>query len=236
MPDYAEIYQKHAQEYDMLISREDYLHNLYWRLAKITPFDGLNVVEFGAGTGRLTTMLAPVVATIRAYDSSEHMLSKTVEKLSMTGLENWYTEVGDHRSISAEDASADLAISGWSMCYLALGSVNTWREELDKGFKEMQRVVREDGLLIIIETLGTGFDSPHPPAELKHYFDLLKKKGFKKDWIRTDYLFRDLSEAITLTNFFFGEETLDRITSNDDGVVLPECTGIWWRKRTSKLF
>jgi len=34
----------------------------------------LDVVEFGAGTGRITRLLAPEVQSIRAFDASEHML------------------------------------------------------------------------------------------------------------------------------------------------------------------
>ncbi len=236
MPDYADIYQNHAGEYEQLISREDYKGRLFWALEKLVPFEGLNVVEFGAGTGRLTRMLAPLVQTIRAYDSSEAMLAVAVEKLKKSGLTNWYTETGDHRNISAEDDSADVVISGWSLCYLALDSGEAWREELNRGLEEMQRVAHTNGDIIIVETLGTGSEKPNPPANLLPYFDFLQKKGFKRDWVRTDYLFRDRYEAEALTRFFFGDGMVEKIRSIEDGIVLPECTGIWWRKRNHKLF
>jgi hypothetical protein len=30
---------------------------------------------------------------------------------------------------------------------------------------------------------------------------------------------------------FFGEEMVAKIMDNEHGVILPECTGIWWKER-----
>ncbi|OFZ80526.1 MAG: hypothetical protein A2603_13150 [Bdellovibrionales bacterium RIFOXYD1_FULL_55_31] len=45
--------------------------------------------------------------------------------------------------------------------------------------------------------------------------------------IRTDYQFKDIEEAITLTRFFFGEAMADKVKTNRS-TVLPECTGVWY--------
>jgi ubiquinone/menaquinone biosynthesis C-methylase UbiE len=230
MPDYFEIYNNHADQYEALVSREDYQHNLFRTIGQIVSFDNLKVVEFGAGTGRLTCMLAPIVKSIHAYDSSQHMLDVAIQKLRKSHVQNWQAEVGDHRHIPMDDGTADVAISGWSMCYLVVGNDVTWQSELDQGLTEMQRVVHPGGMLIIVETLGTGHETPVPPDSLKAYFDYLEKKGFQQTWIRTDYLFQDNAEANTLTRFFFGDEMVDKIRNDERGVVLPECTGIWWRR------
>jgi hypothetical protein len=64
MPDYQEIYRTQAETYDLLVSREDHQGNLLRALNQVRPMDGLDVVELGAGTGRLTCMVAPVVRTL----------------------------------------------------------------------------------------------------------------------------------------------------------------------------
>jgi ubiquinone/menaquinone biosynthesis C-methylase UbiE len=227
MPDYDQIYHHHADQYERLIAREDYQGNLFNAINQITPFTGMDVVEFGAGTGRLTCMLAPVVKSIQAFDSSSHMLETAVKKLEKLGLHNWQVEVGDHRKVGAADRSANVVISGWSMCYLVVGNDKTWQEELNNGLKEMRRVVRKDGFLIIIETLGTGHETPAPPADLEKYFRYLEENGFRRSWIRTDYLFQNMEEAQELTRFFFGDDMSDKITKKEGCVILPECTGIW---------
>lgn len=45
-----EIYNHHAGQYELLVSREDYQHNILPALNQIRPFEGLDVVEMGAGT------------------------------------------------------------------------------------------------------------------------------------------------------------------------------------------
>jgi hypothetical protein len=92
----------------------------------------------------------------------------------------------------------------------------------------MIRVVKQRGLVIIIETLGTGFGSPRPPESMKPYFARLSECGFQSTWTRTDYLFQSAEEAEDPTTFFFGDEPVVAIQAGEDGFVLPECTGIWW--------
>ena len=74
----------HRDAYDALIEREDYQGYVRPMLAQVPPLESARVVEFGAGSGRLTRLLAPLVQRIRAYDASTHMLS--VAELHLLGL------------------------------------------------------------------------------------------------------------------------------------------------------
>ena len=227
MPDYKEIYSQHAGQYDLLVSCEDYQGNIPQALERIRPLDGLDVVELGAGTGRLTCTLAPVVASIQAFDASQHMLDVAAARLEKSGRQNWRMQVADHRDLPAADQCADLAISGWSVCYIVVEHEETWRDELDKVLAEMKRVLRPGGAIILLESLGTGYNKPRPPKSLGEYYKFLEKEGFASNWIRTDYRFESLQEAQALTRFFFGEDKVDKII-NDKVAVLPEYTSVWW--------
>jgi len=227
MPDHPEIYQSQAKHYEALVSQEDHQHNIFPALQQIVQLDSLIVVEFGAGTGRLTCQLAPVVKFIHAFDISQHMLDVAIAKLEKSSLRNWRMEVGDHRKIPIEDGLADLVISGWSVCYIVDEHPVTWQLELEKVLSEMRRVLHPGGKIILLETLGTGFKEPEPPAHLIAYFQFLETQGFQSNWIRTDYLFENMETAKTLASFFFGEEITEKIEKTDLGFILPECTGIW---------
>jgi ubiquinone/menaquinone biosynthesis C-methylase UbiE len=152
--------------------------------------------------------------------------------LTRDGFTNWQLEVADHRKIPAADASADLVIGGWTICYAALWSKGNWEADLDAVLAEMDRVRRPGGSIAILETLGTGHETPHPPDELKPYFARLVALGFKQAWIRTDYRFASPEEAVELTRFFFGDALADRLAASG-ATDLPECTGVWWRPSTA---
>jgi ubiquinone/menaquinone biosynthesis C-methylase UbiE len=229
MPDHPEIYRSQAEQYEALVSREDYQSNLLPAIQKIISLNGKTVVEFGAGTGRLTCQLAPLVRSIQAFDISQHMLDVANAKLVQSVLHNWKTTVADHRSVPAEDHSADLVISGWSVCYIVVDHPQTWQVELDRVFCEMHRVLNIRGLTILIETLGTGFTEPTPPDHLTGYYEFLESCGFKYTWIRTDYRFENLETAKSLASFFFGKSMIRKIDQDERGITLPECTGIWWK-------
>ena len=223
------IYQTDADRYEALVSREDYQGNIIKALKEIVSPDGLDVLDLGAGTGRLTLMLAPRAKSIRAFDVSAEMLRVCRERLLTSGLSNWDVDVADHRQLPVEDHSVDLVVSGWSVAYLAVWNPETWRDELEKWLSEMKRVLRRNSFIVLFESLGTGNESPIKLKNLKDYYLWLDEAGFQNKWIRTDYKFESVDEAEDLSRFFFGDELAEKIRQND-WAILPECTGVWWKK------
>ena len=229
MPTQEEIYQTEGDKYEALIAREDYQGNILESLREITPLENYAVYDLGAGTGRLACLLAPLVKFVRAFDVSKEMLRVCREKLTKSGLTHWQVDVADHRQLPVEDSSADFVISGWSVAYLAVWNPETWRAELEKWMDEMKRVLKPGGQIILFESLGTGNESPIQLEHLKDYYPWLDETGFQHKWIRTDYKFESLDEAEYLSRFFFGDELGDKVRKNN-WQVLPECTGVWWKR------
>ena len=221
------IYQTDGDRYETLISHEDHQGNIMKALEELVNPDGLDILDLGAGTGRLAVMLAPWAKSMRAFDASEEMLRVCRQKLEANGLSNWKVDVADHRQLPVEDASADLVVSGWSVAYLYVWNPETWRDELEKWLGEMKRVLRRDSFIVLFESLGTGNEEPIKLEHLKEYYSWLDEMGFQNKWIRTDYKFESLDEADELSRFFFGDELGDKVKENK-WVVLPECTGVWW--------
>ncbi len=231
MPDHFQtIYASKADQYEALVRREDYEGNILKTLQQIRRLAGLDVVEFGAGTGRLTLLLAPLVKSLRAFEGSQHMLDVAIGKLNSTGLQNWQAHVADNRDIPAESVSADVAIQGWSFGHFCGWYRDSWRIEAGKAIAEMQRLLRPGGTIIMLETMGTGRETPFPPtADLAEFYAwLVGTHGFQNTNIRTDYQFESLAEAERLTRFFFGDDLADEVVRKN-WVILPECTGVWWK-------
>ena len=230
MPTQEEIYKNEGDQYEALIAREDFQGNILRALHEILTLDDLVAYDIGAGTGRLACLLAPQVARVRAFDVSEEMLRVCRQKFLISGLTNWQVDVADHRQLPVEDYSADLIVSGWSVSYLAIwDSDGTWHIQLEKWMTEMKRVLKPGGMIVLFESLGTGNEAPIPLEHLKDFYSWLDETGFQQKWIRTDYKFDSLEEAEYLSRFFFGNELGDKVSQNN-WVILPECTGVWWKK------
>ena len=222
------IYQSEGDRYEALISREDHQGNIPHAIDEVINVDGLDVLDLGAGTGRLTLLLAPRVKSIRAFDVSAAMLRVCRERLVASGLSNWQVDVADHRQLPVPDHSADLVVSGWSVSYLAVWNQKNGSAELDKWLVEMKRVLQQNGMIILLESLGTGNEEPIRLEHVESTYQWLDANGFENKWIRTDYKFESLEEARDLSRFFFGDELGDKVEQNQ-WVILPECTGVWWR-------
>lgn len=226
---FLEIYRSKAAQYDRLVSHEDYQGNLLTALEGICALREMDVVEFGAGTGRLTRMLVPRVRRVSAFDMSAHMLSTAQSALNLIGS-NWSIAVADNRQMPVRAATAGLTIAGWSFGHAPSWYGVSWRNEIALMVGEMQRILKPGGTAIIIETMGTGNEKPLPPTDyLAAYYRLLENQyGFSSTWIRTDYRFESVEVAEESTRFFFGDELADRIV-REEITILPECTGIWWK-------
>jgi ubiquinone/menaquinone biosynthesis C-methylase UbiE len=174
-------------------------------------------------------MLAPLVGHVHAFDIAPDMLRVAREKLTESGLSNWEINIADHRQLPIDDHCADLIVSGWSFSYLAVWNPDSWRAELEKALAEMKRVLKPGSFITLFESLGTGNESPVELPHLRNFYPWLDEAGFQKKWIRTDYMFESLEEAEYLARFFFGDELGDKVRKNK-WVVLPECTGVWWKK------
>lgn len=227
MPTQEEIYKTEGDKYEALIAREDYQGNIFKALTEIIDLQTRHTLDLGAGTGRLTCLLAPHVHSIHAFDISEEMLRVCREKLSKTNLTNWKIDVADHRQLPVEDNSANLVVSGWSVSYLAVWNKDSWRRELENWLKEMKRVLMPNSYIVLFESLGTGNESPVKLEHLKDFYIWLDEVGFQNKIIRTDYKFESMQEAEELSRFFFSDELGNKIRQNN-WVILPECTGVWW--------
>ncbi len=225
---YAAVYAHDAAGYDRLVSREDAAGRLPQVLATIAPGADLVVVEAGAGTGRVTRLLAPRAQALHAFDRSPAMLALAVRSVRDRGWPQVTLALADHRALPVRAGIADVAIEGWSFGHLA---EEDGPEAADGAVEELLRVVRRGGIAVVIETLGTGRDSPEPPsAALAGWYARLEGVfGFERRWVRTDYRFETPEEAHALVHGFFGEPLASRVR-RDGGLALPECTGIWWRR------
>ena len=200
--------QYEADRYERLKAREDYEHNLRAALSAIRSFDHADIVEWGAGTGRVSALLAPRGPVDDRLRSQSHMLHVAAAKyraLASLALAASPAIITDG---AAADRVADVSLAGWTLCYLArkfYGEI--WQQQLTQAIEQMRRVLRPGGTIIIIETLGTGCDRAAPRDWLAEYYRLSGKRAAvsTRRGCAPIISSTSLDEAVELISFFFGD-------------------------------
>jgi ubiquinone/menaquinone biosynthesis C-methylase UbiE len=232
--DYTFIYERRAAEYDRMVAAEDCDGNLIRALNAIAPLEGAEVLEVGAGTGRITRQIVGAASRVVAVDRSQAMLDVARRHLEATGRVNWELRCADAVELPVASGWADVAVAGWVFGHSRYWHPESWRETIASAIGEMERALRPGGALIIIETLGTGAEEPRPPsAELAEYYGWLEgDRGFSMRSISTDYRFHDAEEAASAMGFFFGDDFAGEIRRRGWARV-PEHTGLWFKRVSS---
>ncbi len=233
-PHFDLIYSRHAGEYHELVCFEDWQGNLPRALDAATSLTGATVVELGAGTGRLTALVASRCARVLAFDASQHMIDQAQSNARARGLRNVSFGLADNRAVPLPDGTADVVIEGWSFGHTVSLAEAGWRGVAEELLSESTRLLKQRGMLVIIETLGTGRRMPDAPGSvLPVFYGFLERQlGFAARWVRTDYRFPSLGEARRLVELFFGR-MFDYDLGEKGEVIVPECTGIWYRSTCS---
>ncbi len=229
MPSYKDTYQNHPLRYDQLVRAEDADGALGRTLSSLAPLKGARVAEAGAGTGRLTEIALMLEAEhVVATELEPTMLAVAKERLANYSDRTEFV-VADARDLPLPDASADVAMAGWVFGHFRGWMPNTWEREAGAAVDHLERVTRSGGVVVVIETLGTGTETPMPAEELREYYAWLEgERGFSRTEIRTDYVFESCEEAAQVTGAFFGEE-FGKLVRSAGSARVPECTGLWSR-------
>lgn len=226
----AKVYVERAEEYDVLIRAEDADGALPVALAERIELEGAVIADVGAGTGRIARLLGGRVRHVHLVERAAPMLAVAKARLAVEGIANVTLHEADARELPLDTDSVDAAVAGWVFGHFRRWMPEGWEDEVDRAIAEMQRVVRASGPVLIIETLGTGHETPRTHEALDEYFARLEEHhGFRRTWIRTDYQFDDAETAAEVLGGFFGDAMADR-TREEGWARVPECTAIFERR------
>ncbi len=204
-------------------------------LRQLTPLSGKKWLDLGTGTGRIPAIVAPHVAQLVALDRHTAMLREQLS--TQPSALSTYLAQADMQALPLPSHHFDVVTAGWSMGHSRAWFAQQWQVVMGRMVQEMRRVVAPGGIVIIIETMGTGVLSPAPPsAELAEYYAWLEEKwGFTRQVIPIDYEFASVGAAAAVMTFFFGEEMGQRVRTNNWQRV-PEWAGLWvWRYKLTDV-
>jgi len=128
-------YARYAHEYDELEKFWDSFEH-----DKLRPFiaaaEGKEVLDAGAGTGRVSLRLQEAGAKVTALDISPEMLGKLQQKNSEIEVVE-----GDMEAMPFEDEKFDMVFSSLAMVHL---------KKVDKFLDECYRVVKDGGKVVLV--------------------------------------------------------------------------------------
>ena len=110
------------------------------------PQEADECVDLGAGTGFVTTALAPRVSSVLAVDISAAMAASLLQRATAAGLANVSAEVADLARLSLPPGRADLVVSSYALHHL------TDDEKRDLVARAAQWL-RPDGRLVIADMM-----------------------------------------------------------------------------------
>ncbi|MDJ0756415.1 MAG: class I SAM-dependent methyltransferase [Ardenticatenaceae bacterium] len=226
---FRHIYSQEAAAYHAMIAAEDWKGHLKQKLrGLLSAYHRPKVLDVGSGTGRFGLMVGDLAGQFLALDLYEAMLQQ--QKLFAEAADQeamWDLLQADARAIPVKNSWADVVLAGWALGHLTGWYPSTWRTEMTQALNEMQRVCHPGGIICIAETMTTGGPPAPPNPELAHYYDWLELQwGFSRFLISTDYAFGSVEEAVSKTEFFFGESLAQKVRENQ-WHILPEWTGLW---------
>ena len=143
-----EMFDNISHSYDLLNHLLSWGIDKRWRKAAIEslrPFSPKRIIDVATGTGDFAIMAAKMLKPdfLLGIDISEGMMNVGREKVGKANLQ-------DIISFQKEDCTAlSLADNSFDALTVAYGIRNF--ADLDKGLREMRRVLRPEGRLVIIE-------------------------------------------------------------------------------------
>ncbi len=141
------MFDRIAPRYDLLNRLLSFRTDVYWRrqmVRRLRPYAPRRILDVATGTGDVPLALLQLAPReIVAVDLAPRMIQLAREKISRIAPEAPITlQVADAERLPFEEAAFDAVT-------VAFGVRNF--EDLDRGLQEMMRVLREKGVLAVLE-------------------------------------------------------------------------------------
>jgi ubiquinone/menaquinone biosynthesis C-methylase UbiE len=134
------------------------------------------VLDLGCGAGHVSFAVAPYCETVVAYDLSEQMLAVVAESAQQRHLENIVMKQGAAEKLPCPDAAFDVVVTRFS--------AHHW-SDVPAAMKEVHRVLRPDGVAIIIDIIAT--ENPLHDTTLQAV-ELLRDASHVRDYRSSEWV------------------------------------------------
>ncbi|WP_373471898.1 class I SAM-dependent methyltransferase [Carnobacterium alterfunditum] len=195
-------YNRVSKIYDILEQPMEVMTMSKWRERLIENIEGPKILEVGVGTGK-NLLIYPNKLEITGIDFSENMLEKANQKIK--GKENITLIEMDAQKMSFADNTFDTIVTSCVFCSVP---------DPVEGLKEIRRVCRPDGKIIMLEHMRSHHNIVGKFMDVVNFIPLhtwganinretianILKAGFKEEEIETQDLWSDIVKLIEIRN------------------------------------
>jgi 2-polyprenyl-3-methyl-5-hydroxy-6-metoxy-1,4-benzoquinol methylase len=104
-----------AREWDLKPQRVESAKNVTKKIKSLLSLEGMDVLDYGAGTGLITFNICEDARTVVAMDNAKKMLEEIDKKAEHADIDNVYTRYHDINHETLPHARFDLFISSMTM-------------------------------------------------------------------------------------------------------------------------
>lgn len=148
------------------------------------------VLDVGAGNGYTAEKLIHENRIVIPMEPDEKMIDLS---------KNLAWSNGVAQSIPFHSNTFDAMYSTWAFFFDGI-------EDIDEGLNEIERVVKNEGLIIIVDNYGNDEFCSFSPHDISNSVSKWVERGFKYEVINTEFVFDTVEEAKKLLTFYFGEQ------------------------------
>jgi len=201
--EWKSIYKK-PERYDPLTKWLDPTEIEFKTILKIVDFKDKTVLDVGAGTGRLTIPISEIAKKVCAIEPHEDMINYMEKKV--VEIDNIEVKRASAEDIPYPDDFFDVVICSWVIQHF---------KDFKKSFSEMKRVIKKNGILLVVYHNGgddweklTLIEDPNSKGIFKkRYKNVLKElKEFQN--VKT----KVLDSFITFPNIQIAEKIIRETT------------------------
>ncbi len=153
------------------------------------------ILDVGAGNGFTAMQLQQEDRIVVALEPNEGMIN---HDRNLVWINASATNIPLHSN------SIDAAYATWAFFFPSFH-----QDKVDIGLKELQRVVKKGGKILIVDNAGDDEFSSLTTNSIggcKYDWEYWKNQGFQHHIIHSKFIFDDVDEAQKLLGFYFGEK------------------------------
>lgn len=194
-------------------------------LRSVAPWDGLDVLDVGCGTGFHLPLFASSARAVVGVEP--HADLAALARRRVRRWANVRVEVGLAEALPLAPASVDVAHARWAYFF---------GPGCEPGLAELSRVVRRGGVAVIVDndasrsTFGAWFRRGYPSVDPGVVERFWSSQGFTRESVDMGWRFSSRADLEEVVRIEFAPALAAEILASHAGLDVDYAVNLWWKR------